>query len=90
MDQDAQAVATAEALAAQLGLDNVRCRVGVATAPGLEPGTCDVVVTRHVLAHNGGREQEIVDHLASLLKPGGHVYLVDEERHGSRALPPRG
>jgi hypothetical protein len=32
---------------------------------------------RHVLAHNGPTEQDIVDHLATLVKPGGCVYLVD-------------
>jgi hypothetical protein len=30
-----------------------------------------------VLAHNGGAEQRIVDHLAALVRPGGHVYLLD-------------
>ncbi len=70
VDQDPPAVATAEALAADLGLDNLRCHVGNAAATGLEPGTFDVVVMRHLLAHNGGREQVIVDHLASLLKLG--------------------
>jgi SAM-dependent methyltransferase len=88
VDQDPQAVATAERLAGALGLDNVRCRLGSATASGLEPATFDVVVMRHVLAHNGGREQEIVDHLASLLKPGGCVYLVDVEAQALRARPP--
>lgn len=68
VDQDPQAVAMAERLAATLGLDNVRCQVGSATATGLEPGTFDVVFMRHVLAHNGGREQDIVDQ-----KPGGCV-----------------
>ena len=32
---------------------------------------------RHVLAHNGGHEQSIVDHLATLPRAGGTVYLVD-------------
>lgn len=77
VDQDEQAVAAATALAAKLGVDNVRCQVGAANATGLEPASVDVVMMRHVLAHNGGREQAIVDHLASLLKPGGCVYLVD-------------
>lgn len=88
VDQNPEAVATAERLAGALGLDNVRCRMGTATDTGLEPGTFDVVVMRHVLAHNGGREQEIVDHLASLLKPGGCLYLVDVEHQALRARPP--
>jgi SAM-dependent methyltransferase len=88
VDQEPRAVSTAEALAATLGLDNLRCQVGSATATGLEPGAFDVVIMRHVLAHNGGREQEIVDHLASLLKPGGFVYLVDVDAQALRARPP--
>jgi SAM-dependent methyltransferase len=51
--------------------------VGQADATGLEPGRHDVVMCRHVLAHNGGREEQIVAHLASLVRPGGSVYLVD-------------
>src|SRR4029450_11855834 len=31
---------------------------------------------RHVLAHNGGREDAIVAHLAALLRPGGCLFLV--------------
>jgi SAM-dependent methyltransferase len=52
-------------------------RVGQADATGLEPGRYDVVMCRHVLAHNGGREEAIVSHLASLAAPRGSVYLVD-------------
>jgi 2-polyprenyl-3-methyl-5-hydroxy-6-metoxy-1,4-benzoquinol methylase len=90
VDQNPEAVASAERLAATLALDNVRCRVGSATATGLDPGTFDVVFMRHVLAHNGGREQQIVDHLASLLRPGGCLYLVDIEYQGMRSRPPAG
>src|SRR5262245_25700695 len=57
VDQDAGAIATATALAAQLGLANVRCQQGSGTATGLEPASFDVVIMRHVLAHNGGNEQ---------------------------------
>ena len=87
VDQDETAVETATALAAQLGLTNVTFQHGDATATGLEPESFDVVIMRHVLAHNGGREQAIVDHLASLLKPGGCVYLLDVEMTGIRTRP---
>jgi SAM-dependent methyltransferase len=50
---------------------------GRAEATGLTLGSVDTVVLRHVLAHNGGVEQRIVDHLATLVRPGGHVYLLD-------------
>lgn len=65
----------------------MQCQVASATDTGLEPGTFDVVVMRHVLAHNGGREQAIVNHLTSLVKPGGCVYLVDIEHTALRSRP---
>lgn len=52
-------------------------RRGRADATGIAPGSVDAVVLRHVLAHNGGAEQAIVSHLATLVRPGGRVYLVD-------------
>lgn len=88
VDQNPEALAAAEALATELGVGNLHTRQGEATATGLAPGTMDVVVMRHVLAHNGGREQPIVDHLASLVKPGGCVYLIDIEAMGMRVRPP--
>ena len=88
VDQDEQAVALTEALAARLGLENVHFQVGGATATGLDPGSFDVVIMRHVLAHNGGHEETIVAHLASLLRPGGSVYLVDVEIQAMRVRPP--
>nr|MBA2768388.1 methyltransferase type 11 [Sporichthyaceae bacterium] len=48
----------------------------------------DVAMLRHVLAHNGGREQAIVDHLATLVRPGGSVYLVDVDATAMRMHPP--
>ena len=34
-------------------------------------------MTLHVLAHDGGAEQRIVDHLATLIQPGGALYVLD-------------
>jgi SAM-dependent methyltransferase len=77
VDGDPEAVAAARALVDANGWDNVSVEVGRADSTGIEPGSVDVVNMRHVLAHNGPREQQIVDHLATLVKPGGSVYLVD-------------
>jgi precorrin-6B methylase 2 len=79
LDQNEGALGAADALSTSLGIGNLSIRPGDATATGLDPASVDVVVMRHVLAHNGGREQAIVDHLASLVKPGGNVYLVDTD-----------
>jgi SAM-dependent methyltransferase len=70
-------VAQAQALVDANGWQNVTVSVGKADDTGLAPGSVDTVMMRHVLAHNGREEQAIVDHLATLVKPGGHVYLVD-------------
>jgi SAM-dependent methyltransferase len=75
VDADPGAVAIARQQTA--GLPQVRAQVGRADATGLVPGGYDVVMCRHVLAHNGGREAAIVAHLASLAAVGGCVYLVD-------------
>lgn len=70
-------VAQAQTLVDANGWPNVTVQAGRADDTGLEPGSVDTVMMRHVLAHNGPKEQAIVDHLATLVKPGGHVYLVD-------------
>jgi SAM-dependent methyltransferase len=75
VDGDAGAVAAAEQEI--VGLPQASVRVGLATESGLEPGSYDAVVCRHVLAHNGGKEAAIVAHLASLARSGGAVLLVD-------------
>ena len=80
-------VAQAQALVAANGWPNVTVQAGKADDTGLAPGSVDVVMMRHVLAHNGPREQQIVDHLATLLKPGGHVYLVDIDGPAMRVRP---
>ena len=87
VDQDRRSLATAQQLAAQLGLTNVSFQAGRADDTGLPAAAADVVMMRHVLAHNGGREQAIVDHLATLVRPGGFVYLVDVEAQGARVRP---
>src|SRR4051794_1705519 len=77
IERDEQALATARSLVKQSGATNVEVRAGNAVDSGLEPGSVDVAMMRHVLAHNGGHEQLIVDHLATLPRAGGTVYLVD-------------
>jgi ubiquinone/menaquinone biosynthesis C-methylase UbiE len=88
VDRDPQALALARRVAAEAGVSNVVFSEGTATATGLAPDSVDVVMLRHVLAHNGGREQDIVDHLATLVRPGGSVYLVDIEATALRVYPP--
>jgi ubiquinone/menaquinone biosynthesis C-methylase UbiE len=77
VDGDEQAVETARALLAAAAVTNAEVQAGQADDTGLAEASFDAVVLRHVLAHNGRAEQRIVDHLARLVRPGGHVYLVD-------------
>lgn len=75
IDADLEAVAMARQQTT--GLPQARVQVGRADATGLESGAYDVIMCRHVLAHNGGGEAAIVAHLASLAAVGGCVYLAD-------------
>ena len=87
VDGDPAAVAAAGALAAAAGLANVSVAEGRADRTGLEAGSLDAVMLRHVLAHNGGAEDAIVGHLATLIRPGGCLYLVDTDGTAIRTLP---
>jgi SAM-dependent methyltransferase len=87
VDADPGAVAAAHALVDAAGLGNVEVTEGRADHTGLAPGFLDTVMLRHVLAHNGGAEDAIVAHLASLVRPGGCVYLVDADGTAMRILP---
>jgi 2-polyprenyl-3-methyl-5-hydroxy-6-metoxy-1,4-benzoquinol methylase len=85
IDADPTAVSIARQQVA--GLRNCEVRVGKAQATGLEPGGFNVVMCRHVLAHNGGSEGATVTHLASLVAPGGCVYLVEVDATAMRVSP---
>jgi ubiquinone/menaquinone biosynthesis C-methylase UbiE len=87
VDAEPDTVATAQGLLDQAGARNTSVQVGQADSSGLDPASFDVVVMRHVLAHNGALEQRIVDHLASLARPGGCVYVVDVAMAGSALRP---
>ena len=87
VDADATAVATAGALIAANGLERVSVRQGRADRTGLAAESFDAIMLRHVLAHNGGAEDAIVGHLATLLRPGGRLFLVDVDITAARFVP---
>jgi SAM-dependent methyltransferase len=87
IDGDLAAVSAAQALVAANGWDNVTVALGKADDTGLGAASADVAMMRHVLAHNGTREQAIVQHLADIVRPGGHVYLVDIDGAALRIRP---
>lgn len=80
VDQGEESLEVARHLIAEAGLDNAEVRRGDATATGLPEGEADVVNIRHVLAHNTPETcQAVLAHAFTLLRPGGHVYLVDSD-----------
>ena len=85
VDREPEAVAAARAAASAVG--NVSVEVGDANNTGIAPGSVDVVMIRHVLAHNGPLLESIVSHAASLVRPGGWVYLADVEASALRIRP---
>lgn len=87
IDRDEAALAAAQAEVDRAGLGNAAVAAGDADDTGLSPGSVGVVMIRHVLAHNGGREGAIVAHAASLVRPGGCVYLVDVDMTAARMVP---
>lgn len=88
VDGGEHAVAAARATVVAAALGNVTVTQADAASTGLEPGTFDVVMMRHVLAHNGPDEHRIVDHLAALVRPGGCVDLVDGDLRAISIWPP--
>jgi len=87
VDADPEAVATARVGLDAMGVTGAEVRQARAEATGLAAGSVDVAVLRHVLAHNGGGEQAIVDHLAGLVRPGGRVYLLDVDALSASIAP---
>lgn len=86
IERDERALAAARSVMEQSGVTNVEVRAGDAAASSIESGSVDVAMMRHVLAHNGGHEQSIVDHLATLPRTGGAVYLVDVDLTAFRVI----
>ena len=87
VDGAAEAVAMARAVAERAGVANVTVEEASAEATPVPAGSVDVVMIRHVLAHNGGREAAIVGHAATLVRPGGSVYLIDVDVSALRTRP---
>lgn len=88
VDADPGVVERGRAEVTAAGAGNVVVREGLAQDSGLPAGSFDTAVVRLVLIHNGGREQEIVDHAAWLVRPGGRVLLYDLDSTMIRVVPP--
>lgn len=84
VEPDPRSRAAAEEEIASAGLANCTVAAGDGEHTGIEPASQDVVVIRHVLFHVGNRAAAILTHLSSLLKPGGHLYVVDTDATAAR------
>lgn len=88
VDADPGMVERGLAAVAGAGAENVVIQEGLAQNSGLPAESFDSAILRLVLIHNGGHEQEIVDHAASLVRPGGRVLLYDLDSTMIRVSPP--
>jgi SAM-dependent methyltransferase len=83
VDDAEEAVRTAGAMVEQLDL---RGRVDIVLAraedTGLPAGSFDVAFMRNVLVHNGPSLNVILQHVAALLRPGGHLLSVEPDVTG--------
>lgn len=79
VEPDPAARALAEAYLESRGATNARIMSGEAGATRLNEGAYDTVMMRHVLLHNSRDAVEILEHLASLLRPGGHLFLAETD-----------
>jgi ubiquinone/menaquinone biosynthesis C-methylase UbiE len=84
IEPDPRSRAAAEEEIASAGLANCSVAAGDGEHTGIEPASQEVVMLRHVLFHVGTRAGAILTHLSSLLKPGGHLYVVDTDATAAR------
>jgi ubiquinone/menaquinone biosynthesis C-methylase UbiE len=89
VDRQADAVSTARALLDEAGHPQTEVYRAEAWNTELQPGTFDVVVLRHVLAHNTTEEvNRILEHVRFLLRPGGCCYVAESDLTANRVDPP--
>jgi ubiquinone/menaquinone biosynthesis C-methylase UbiE len=87
VDANPGTVAAAQAMIDAHGWRNATVQVGQAEATWLPESSVDVAMVRYVIGHNGPTEQQIVDHLSALVRPSGHLYLVDVDISMFRVRP---
>jgi ArsR family transcriptional regulator len=96
LDRSAARLARCAELVSALDLPNVRLREGAVEDPGaveeiarLSKVGADLVVVSRVL-HHAARPQELLAAAARLVRPGGHVVVVDHVPHEDESLREHG
>jgi ubiquinone/menaquinone biosynthesis C-methylase UbiE len=88
VERDAASATMAEQVIAASGAVNARVVRAPAAQTGLQPGSIDAVMVRNVLIHNAADSiRDILEHIASLLRPGGQLYVIDTDLEGHRVVP---
>jgi DNA-binding transcriptional ArsR family regulator len=94
IDRSAARLARCAQRVAELGLPNVRLREGTVDDPALveeitRGGGADLIVLARVL-HHAARPQDLVVAAARVVRPGGHLVLIDHVPHDREALRDEG
>jgi ArsR family transcriptional regulator len=94
VDRSAARLARCGARISAWGLPNVRLREGDVEDPGLavditQRGGADLVVMARVL-HHAARPQDAITAAARLLRPGGHLVIVDYLPHDDESMREQG
>ncbi len=87
VDRDLKACSFAEQSVRDKKIVNAYVCHAEAAATPLRHGFFDTVMMRHVLLHNGLRIREVVSHLTTLLRPGGHLFFVETDCRSWRDVP---
>jgi ArsR family transcriptional regulator len=94
VDRSAASLARCAARVAAWGLPNVRLREGAVDDASLaqdvaQRGGADLVLVARMLRH-AARPQDVIAAAARLLRPGGHLALVDHVPHDDESLREQG
>ena len=94
VDRSAARLARCAAMIAEYGLPNVRLREGDVEDPGLvqditQRGGADLVTMCRVL-HHAARPQDAIAAASRLVRPGGHLVVVDYLPHDDESLREQG
>ncbi|MFT3695129.1 MAG: methyltransferase domain-containing protein [Kofleriaceae bacterium] len=91
VDRSAARLARCAAKIASLGLTNVRLREGSIEDPalGADIAKADLVIISRVL-HHLGRPQDAIAAAKRLVRPGGHLVIVDYQLHDDESLREHG
>ena len=87
VEADAGMRATASDVLRSRAVRNAQVVAGDAADTGLARGSCDAIMMRHVLVQNGRYAADVVRHLATRLRSGGALYLVETDVEALRFLP---